>query len=244
MTQQKNALARISDFVDGAFSAEEIAVIRESVAPQSRGEPPLSNAELCVYLKQAARAKLDPFSKQIYAIRRGGRLTIQVGIDGLRAIAERTGTYAGSDDYRYESDEKSKTPKTATCTVYRLVGGQRVPTTRTVRWAEFGGSGGQWAKMPYHMLGKVAEAHALRAAFPQDLSGLYSEDEMAQADRAPADAQDADYTMRAAAAPAPAGTDVELETLKAQADLEGREFSTDEPAWDEPAQPPAPGGAS
>jgi phage recombination protein Bet len=239
MTQQQrptNALAKISEFVGGRFSPQEVAVIREVVASQGQGGA-LNDAELAVFLKQAARAKLDPFSKQIYAIRRGGRMTIQVGIDGLRAIAERTGTYAGSDDYKFGGDPKAARPETATCTVYRIVNGQRVPTTRTVWWVEFGSDQGQWKKMPRQMLGKVAEAHALRAAFPNDCSGLFTDDEMAQADRAaaPRDAQDVDYTVRAG--------DADMRVVEAQAELEGREVDIDEPEFEPAPKPGAPGGA-
>lgn len=148
--------------------------------------------ELKLFVMVCQRTGLDPFARQIHAVKRwDGKekrevMSIQTGIDGYRLIADRTGLYAGSDEPKYDT-ETEKNPGKATVTVWKLVAGQRVPFTRSARWDEFvqttkeGNVTRFWAKMPYLMLGKVAEALALRAAFPQELSGIYTHEEMDQA---------------------------------------------------------------
>ena len=139
--------------------------------------------ELELFLHHAKRAGLDPLSRQIYFVKRKGKGTIQVGIDGLRLIADRTGLYAGNDDADFESDPEGR-PLRATVVVYKIVHGQRCPFSATARWDEyFPGEeqGFQWKKMPHVMLAKCAEAQALRKAFPMEMSGLYVHEEMEQA---------------------------------------------------------------
>jgi len=61
---------------------------------------------------------------------------------------------------------------------------QRCGFTATARWSEYKpDSDFMWRRMPHTMLGKCAEALALRKGFPQELSGLYEAAEMDQAER-------------------------------------------------------------
>ena len=138
--------------------------------------------ELKLFLHVADKSGLDPLSRQIYFIKRSGKMTIQTGIDGFRAVADRTGQYVGSSDPVFE--DNGKIPAKATVTVNKVVGGVVGNFTATARWEEYypGKSQGfMWDKMRHTMLGKCAEALALRKAFPAQLSGLYTGDEMDQA---------------------------------------------------------------
>jgi len=142
-----------------------------------------TNDELQLFIHVAKRSGLDPFAKQIHAVKRQGKMTIQVGIDGFRLIADRTGAYAGSDEPLFDNEKK---PTRATVTVYKMVGGVRCPFTATARWDEYFPGAPQdfmWKKMPCTMIAKCAEALALRKAFPAELSSLYAPEEMDQADK-------------------------------------------------------------
>lgn len=142
-----------------------------------------TDAELDMFLYQARKAGLDPLARQIYSIKRAGRAVIQTGIDGYRLLAARTGQYAGNDDAVFVDGERF--PAAASVTVWRLVGGVRCPFSATARWEEYypGEQVGQmWRKMPHTMLAKCAEGLALRKAFPAELSGVYTDAEMDQAE--------------------------------------------------------------
>ena len=123
--------------------------------------------------------------------------TLQTGIDGLRLIADRTGRYAGSDDPEYGPTEPYElsehvdavlAPTWARVTVWKLLDGARYPFSAVARFTEYAPHGSEkrtrmWRQMPFLMLGKVAEALALRKAFPAELSGIYGDEEMMQAMR-------------------------------------------------------------
>lgn len=139
--------------------------------------------ELAMFFHQAKKTGLDPLARQIYFVKRDGKGTIQTGIDGYRLVADRTGKYAGNEDPVFEEPQGALNPSKATVTVWKIVEGVRCPFTASARWSQYypgEKQGWAWRKMPHLMLGKCAEALALRKAFPAELSGVYTHEEMEQ----------------------------------------------------------------
>lgn len=163
------------------WTQEQTQLISSTIAPGCTPD------ELKLFSYACQRSGLDPFSKQIYAIKRGGKMTIQVGIDGLRSIAERTGQLDGSstewcgDDGIWADVWLGKTPPAAAKTVIYRKGASH-PFVGVARFQDYNAGQGLWSKMPAAMLAKCSEALALRKAFPADMSGIYTVDEMEQAE--------------------------------------------------------------
>lgn len=146
-------------------------------------------AQISVFAQSCREHGLSPFKKEIYLVNYGGKYSVIVGIDGMRAKAARTGQFAGRDNsmFNLKSDGTFQTaielgkqmPETVTVTVYRMIGGVRCPFSKTVLFSEYAppSRSNKWATMPINMIEKCCEAAALRMAFAEETAGLSIEEE-------------------------------------------------------------------
>lgn len=155
----------------------QIDLIKRTLAKDATAE------ELQLFFYDNRRRGVHPLDKLIHFTKRGGKYTPITSIDFMRSRAAETGDYAGNDDAVFTGAPKAG-EFSAAVTVYRFVRGERCAFSATARWSEYCPPSGQdhmWQKMPHTMLGKCAEALALRKAFPQQTAGLYAAEEMDQA---------------------------------------------------------------
>ena len=167
----------------------------------------LTENDALIAYRDAERRGLSIEAKQIHFIPRwDSKLnknvpTAQTSIDGFRLIAARTGRYGGSINakltVRMKSGEKAviQHEEYDPAEVSEIISGTisvinkefEQPQTATALFKGYcqtfkdGNPMGLWEKMPDVMILKCAESLALRKAFPQDLSGLYTNEEMGQA---------------------------------------------------------------
>lgn len=197
MTTELDKLPITSD--DSAWTDDQKALMMAVGAyRKEEGKFVLAPRDVVVaFLSHVNRSGLDPVARQIYLIFRAGKWTIQSAIDGFRVVAGRHADYDGTEsqwcgtdgvwldvwpDIPIDPDKPNdgfKPPMAARTLVYSK--GSDRPTIGVAKWSEFAviGRGGEnWLKMPSHMLAKVSEALGLRKRYPQDFSGIYTEDEL------------------------------------------------------------------
>jgi len=187
-TQSNSKIATLSS-VD--FTADKIQLLKNTVCKGS------SDNEFQLFLHACQRTGLDPFMRQIYAVKRPERqkdgsykemMTIQTGIDGYRLIAERTGKYAPGKEPSFQYVQDGKLISATAYVKKQTMDGTWHEVSATAFYEEYvqttkdGKPTRFWERMRHNQLAKCAEALALRKAFPGEFSGIYTTEEMQQAD--------------------------------------------------------------
>lgn len=175
------------------YDQDQRGLIRQTFAPKA------TEQEFQLFIALCERTGLDPFKRHIYLVSRWSKEdnryvhAVQTSIDGFRAKADQHGKYAGQigpfwcgADGQWRDVWTANEPPAA-AKVGALRSDFQEPCWGVARFDAYaqrkkdGGLTSMWEKMPDVMLAKCAEALALRKAFPDDLGGLYTGDEMAQA---------------------------------------------------------------
>ncbi len=156
-----------------------------------------SDIDLGVFWHVCKHKRLDPFSRQIYPVfrntkqkdgARSEQMTIQTGIDGFRLIADRTGRYCAGREATFQYDKNGHLLSATSYVKKQTKDGTWHEVSGVAFYPEYvqknydGTPSKFWSQMPHVMLSKCAETVALRKAFPEDLSGIYTNEEMGQAD--------------------------------------------------------------
>lgn len=184
--------------VDNNISREQWRTLQNSLFPGS------NPASLVLYMNYCQARKLDPMKKPAHIVpmsvkdaRTGNyewRDVIMPGIYEYRVTAQRTGKYAGQDkvifgpDIEFTGGALTKStitvPEYAEVTVHRIVEGNKCSFTGMAYFTETcatkkdGKLNAMWSKRPRGQLAKCAEADALRKAFPDELGGEMTIEEM------------------------------------------------------------------
>ena len=180
---------------ESKWNARQIETIKKTVAVGA------SDEELDMFLSLASAYDLNPFLKEIWCIKMGGRAVITTSRDGYLRIANRDKHFRGLvSDAIYSSDKFAKTKDGvdhsyqvsnrgqiigAYALVYR--DDRDFPTYFFAPFKDYYKRGGTWDQYPHAMIIKVAESMALKRAFA--ISGLTTQEELGYEDGKRSEAQ-------------------------------------------------------
>ena len=148
--------------------------------------PGLSPADQALFEAVCLSSGLDPLRKEVYAVVRGGKMSIQTGIDGYLKLANQTKELNGMevlffDESGAESEVWVKKTPPAACLVRVYRKGATYPFTASCRFDAYSQNNNMWKKFPETMLAKATTTLALRRGFADVISGIASADELDQA---------------------------------------------------------------
>lgn len=156
--------------VQSEFTPHQLDLIKSTVAKNATDD------ELKLFLYRCKNMDLDPLKPgEVHFVKYGNNPgSMIVGIEGFRKRAARVGKLTGIK--RGVLRDAAGKCIGGWCEVYRS--DWQFPAREEVSLSEYSTGKNQWATKPETMIKKCAEVAALRMAFADDLSGLYSEEEM------------------------------------------------------------------
>jgi len=156
------------------INTEMLQALRNTVAPG------LTEPEFLLFAEMCRATGLNPATKEIWAIKAGGRLQLMTGINGFLKIANSHPSFDGME-VSHEWDGKNL----VSCTVKVHRKDRKFPAIATAYMSEYCKPSPIWKQMPSVMLAKCAKSLAIREAFIQELGGLYTAEEMPSSFAAP-----------------------------------------------------------
>lgn len=134
----------------------------------------MTDGQLALFVRLCDYHGVSPFTGAHGFPNPDGGLAFGLRIDGMRALARRRAAYTRKLELLTAPDDKTRVIG-ARAEIHRA--GDVAPFVSEVLFSEYN-KGGSWDRMPETMIKKVAEAHALRAAFPDALDGVYEAAEL------------------------------------------------------------------
>lgn len=173
------------------LSSDEWSALQNSVFPGAKPE------SIVMVVNYCRARQLDPLKKPVHIVpmyikdaRTGQgamRDVVMPGIYEHRITAFKTGQMAGQDEPifgEYIEYKGIRVPDSCKVTVYRMIDGSRCGFSHTEYFVEAvstkkdGSPNSMWTKRPRGQLAKCAEAGALRKAFPDELGGVMTAEEV------------------------------------------------------------------
>lgn len=192
-------ISHTNQLVEKHYDQEKVELIKRTFCKGATDD------ELQLFIQACKKTGLDPFARQIFAVKRWDSsskkevMSIQTAIDGYRLIADRTGKYVPGKDVEFTYDKNGQLYSAKAYVKKMTPDGVWHDVSAVAFWKEYVQTTKEgkptifWLKKAHIMLSKCAESLALRKAFPAELSGIYTHDEMpTRGDNGPQEKEEVD----------------------------------------------------
>ena len=191
MSEQKQQLDLMERPVTFIANGEEIKLTGKMIRTYiAAGNDKITDEEVVLFMKTCQHQKLNPFIKEAYLVKYDASKPANI-ITSKDAYMKRAEDHPNYDGLQagliiLRGDDVKEVEGSFMLDSDTLVGAwakvarsdKKIPFYSSVSLKEYSKGQSTWKSMPGTMLRKVAIVQALREAFPQQLGGLYTQEEM------------------------------------------------------------------